>query len=78
MDTYEARDEAALRTATYYRIDAETVRGARRALAYGIPCDLSTLAGEHHRLGTPEMFSLGRAWLARRGTPNMLVRPFVH
>jgi hypothetical protein len=78
LDTYEARDEAANRVAAYYRIDAETVRACRRALAYGVPCDLTTFARTHHQLGTPEMVSLGRAWLARRGTTNRLVRPFVH
>jgi hypothetical protein len=76
MDGHEADHEAVNRTATYYRIDPKIVRAVCRAVAQTRRCDLATLAEECHQRGGPEMVSLCRAWLARRGTTNRLVRPF--
>jgi hypothetical protein len=78
MDVGEAEDEAVARTAAHFKTLPLVVRGAGRALFCKRPCDLPTLASECHRQTSPEIIALARLWLAHRGSPNMLVRPFVH
>jgi hypothetical protein len=74
----EAAEEAVGRTAAYYGTITTAVRAALAARPSNVPYSLRALAASGHAEGDPRLIALGRSWLTHRGTPNLLVRPYVN
>ena len=77
-DPDDAREEAESKTADYFATTLALVRAARAGGAYSGPYDLRALALAGYRVRDVRLLALAGAWAARKGTPNMLVRPFVN